>query len=271
MNCIFCKQNSDSSKSIEHIIPESLGNKSHTLSVGIVCDKCNNYFATKIEKEVLEQPYFKSLRHRNIIRSKKNKLPTQSAFLIHESQRKSIEIEDSSSTSIQVVVEDQKLLELINLGKINKLYVPIIPFPDKKDISISRLIGKIALEALADRVKSVENWNDEFITHEGLDDLRHYVRYGKGEFWPYKTRKVYEENSNISEKNGETEVLTQTIHEYDFLYIEKKYLHFICIILGIEYCINIGDRPLDKYEEWLKANNFESPLSDEIQKNKNYR
>ena len=50
---------------------------------GIVCDKCNNYFALKIEKEVLELHYFKSLRHRNYILSKKNKLPTENGFILH--------------------------------------------------------------------------------------------------------------------------------------------------------------------------------------------
>jgi hypothetical protein len=52
MNCIFCHKISDNSQSIEHIIPESLGNKEHTLWKGAVCDKCNNYFATKMEKEL---------------------------------------------------------------------------------------------------------------------------------------------------------------------------------------------------------------------------
>lgn len=71
MNCVFCHNISDSSKSVEHIIPESLGNKEHILWRGAVCDKCNNYFATKIEKELLDQPYFISMRHRNFIKTKK--------------------------------------------------------------------------------------------------------------------------------------------------------------------------------------------------------
>jgi len=133
MNCIFCKKNSENSKSIEHIIPESLGNKSHILDIGIVCDKCNNYFATKIEKDVLAQPYFQSLRHRNYILSKKNKLAVQKAFLIHEKQHKSIDVESSNSQNLQVIVEDKKLFELINQGKINKLYIPIISFPESKN------------------------------------------------------------------------------------------------------------------------------------------
>lgn len=46
MKCIFCKDSSDNSTSVEHIIPESLGNKD-ILPKGIVCDSCNNYFAVK--------------------------------------------------------------------------------------------------------------------------------------------------------------------------------------------------------------------------------
>jgi hypothetical protein len=75
MKCIFCKNNSDNSKSAEHIIPESLGNKEHILPVGIVCDSCNQYFASKVEKKVLELPYFRSVRHRSRIKSKKGRIP----------------------------------------------------------------------------------------------------------------------------------------------------------------------------------------------------
>lgn len=268
MKCIFCKQNSDDSKSIEHIIPESLGNKSHVLKNGIVCDKCNNYFATKIEKEVLEQPYFKNLRHRNLIFTKKNKLPSQKAFLIHEKKQSDIEITKSQSNVLEVNVENKDFFQLLYEGKINKLYVPIITLPENQNIYISRFIGKIALEALAERVKQVDNWNEDFVNHEGLDELRDYVRFGKGRFWPYKIRKIYEEDSNIKVNEEDSENLIQTIHEYDFLYIENKYLHFICIIMGIEYVINIGDRPLFKYDEWLKSNNDKSPLCQEVQNRK---
>ena len=50
MRCLFCKKDSDETKSIEHIVPESLGNKSFVLPLGYVCDKCNNYFALRVEK-----------------------------------------------------------------------------------------------------------------------------------------------------------------------------------------------------------------------------
>lgn len=54
MNCLFCKRDSSTSRSVEHVIPESLGNKEYVLPRGMVCDKCNQYFAIKIEKPLLE-------------------------------------------------------------------------------------------------------------------------------------------------------------------------------------------------------------------------
>lgn len=42
MRCIFCKRNSNSSRSVEYIIPESLGNEEHVPPPGVVCDACNN-------------------------------------------------------------------------------------------------------------------------------------------------------------------------------------------------------------------------------------
>ncbi|QMW05424.1 HNH endonuclease [Spirosoma foliorum] len=74
MRCIFCKQDSSGSRSVEHIVPESLGNKSHVLPTGVVCDRCNQYFALKIEKVLLEQEFFKNLRHRNAIESKRGRI-----------------------------------------------------------------------------------------------------------------------------------------------------------------------------------------------------
>lgn len=269
MKCIFCKEISNNSKSVEHIIPESLGNKSHILKGGIVCDKCNNYFSIKIEKVVLEQSYFKNLRHRNLIFTKKRKLPPQKAFLVYEEQQNNIDIISSHSDILHINVENKQLFKLISDGIINKIYVPIINTPETHNLYLSKLLGKIAIEAFAEKIKNTENWNEEFINHEGFDELRNYVRFGKGKYWPYKMRKVYEEESrdNIKKKE-DSETLLQTIHEYDFLYIENKYLYFICIIMGIEYTINVGDKSLEKYEEWLELNDYKSPLCDEIQNRK---
>ena len=73
MNCIFCGQESTYSKSVEHIIPNSFGNNTAILRKGIVCDKCNNYFARKVEQPFLESDAVRKLRQELEIENKKGK------------------------------------------------------------------------------------------------------------------------------------------------------------------------------------------------------
>ena len=81
MRCLFCKKNSDDSKSVEHIVPESLGNVSYVLPKGVVCDKCNNYFSRKVEKPFLDLPAVQSLRFHQVIPSKRDNVPSINAML----------------------------------------------------------------------------------------------------------------------------------------------------------------------------------------------
>ena len=268
MNCIFCKEISDNSKSVEHIIPESLGNKSHTLDKGVVCDKCNNYFAIKIEKEVLALAYFKSLRHRNYILNKKRKRPTENGFILHPKGGQ-IDIIQKIGNILEVNVNDKEIFNLIKEGKTDKLIIPILPLPPTDNLFISRLLGKIALEALAQRVGQVENWNQGFIEHKDLDDLRNYVRYGQGKFWTYNVRIAYDEIETFKgSEEDQDDKKFQILHEYDLLYIDNKYLYFVCIIMGVEYAINMGQRILEQYKDWLIKNDGKSPLADEMQAKK---
>jgi hypothetical protein len=75
MRCIFCKQDSSSSGSVEHIVPESLGNVEHVLPIGAVCDGCNRYFARKVERQILESPRFRLLRADMAVPNKRGRIP----------------------------------------------------------------------------------------------------------------------------------------------------------------------------------------------------
>lgn len=79
MRCIFCKRESSTSRSVEHIIPESLGNVEHVLPVGAVCDGCNQYFARKVERQILASPMFQLLRANMAIPNKRGRVPAQPA------------------------------------------------------------------------------------------------------------------------------------------------------------------------------------------------
>lgn len=75
VRCIFCKQDSSASRSVEHIIPESMGNVEHVLPIGVVCDGCNQYFARKVERPLLESPMFRLLRKDMSIPNKRGRMP----------------------------------------------------------------------------------------------------------------------------------------------------------------------------------------------------
>src|ERR1700674_985039 len=80
--CIFCKRDSSGSRSIEHILPESLGNEDHILPPGFVCDSCNNYFASSVEQHVLESERFRIGRLNALIPNKRKRLPSITGILL---------------------------------------------------------------------------------------------------------------------------------------------------------------------------------------------
>jgi hypothetical protein len=177
MRCIFCKCQSSSSTSGEHIIPESFGNKEHTLRPGVVCDKCNNYIARKVEKPLLDSPYFKEQRFKMSILSKRNKIPTISG--IHLQSRTLIELmkrpdEDGTSIGAALGQDESRWIKSVTEQKHGTLIIPVASPPD--DYAISRFLAKVGLESLASRLVDVEGGLDEIVDKPELDALRSYVR-----------------------------------------------------------------------------------------------
>ena len=145
MECIFCHKDSSTSKSIEHIIPESLGNKDYFLPCGYVCDECNHYFAIKVEKELLSRPYFVSMRSRNEILTKKGKLVREK--MIFPGALKCCEVEmKMTRNGLIASLNDMALYELIKAGKIRTMIGLYIPEPEYPKAIMSRFLAKCAYE-----------------------------------------------------------------------------------------------------------------------------
>lgn len=66
---------SSASVSVEHVVPESLGNTEHVLPVGAVCDNCNQYFSRKVERQILESSIFRLLRADMAVPNKRGRIP----------------------------------------------------------------------------------------------------------------------------------------------------------------------------------------------------
>lgn len=74
--CIFCKKKDSSFSAKAHILPESLGGKEWAcLPPNIECDKCNQYFGSKVERPALNSFPFLPFRLLLGIPTKKKKTP----------------------------------------------------------------------------------------------------------------------------------------------------------------------------------------------------
>ncbi len=138
--------------------------------------------------------------------------------------------------------------------------VPNYPESGDRDLPkhrlMSRLLGKIALEVLVSRIYHVDSWKDDVIDKEALEALREYVRYDKGENWPFHYRTLYPTNAIFTENDEHFEVL----HEYDLLYTRGKEFYIVVILFGVEFAMNMGGRCLDGFYAWLEAHAYRSPL-----------
>lgn len=258
MRCIFCKCQSSSSTSREHIIPESLGNKEHMLPPGVVCDRCNNYIAREVEKPLLDSPYFKEQRFNMSVPSKRNKIPMING--IHLQSRTLIDImkrpdEDGIGIGAALGQDDSRWIKSVKEQRHGTLIIPMASPPE--GYIVSRFVAKVGLEALASRLIDSEDGLDEIVDKPELDELRSYVRVGTpGKVWPYSCRSIYPPDFLFADKGETFEVL----HEYDILVTDSFELYIVVALFGVEYALNLGGREMDGYDEWLRHNDNRSPL-----------
>ncbi len=119
MRCIFCGNDSTTSRSVEHIVPASFGNSTSVLPKGIVCDKCNNYFARKIESPFLNSEAVLQLRQELEIHNRDGKvvnrfadLPTKNIMKISQHLHLVMSHEDKTEEEVeQTVFNYQKYLK----------------------------------------------------------------------------------------------------------------------------------------------------------------
>ncbi|RYE21793.1 MAG: HNH endonuclease [Sphingobacteriaceae bacterium] len=259
MNCLFCKRDSSTSRSVEHIIPESLGNKEYILPKEMVCDKCNQYFAIKIEKPLLEQPYFKHLRYRSKIENKKRNVPTLDVMAIGLRPMK-VELSFDKKDGFSITIPDD--VKDFFSSPIRKIIIPILDAPKDNNLIVSKFLAKLANEALIHQALGDEKLLEELWNHPGVDRLKQYARYGQNvSFWPYHQRRIYSEGTIFRDTRlGENKF--EILHEFTFLYPDESSLYFIVCIMGIEYVINMNAPEINGYSKWLVTNDNKSPLDD---------
>lgn len=257
MKCIFCKSDSSNSVSVEHVIPESLGNDHAILPKGVVCDSCNNYFASKVEKPVLESEEFTRLRFSQLLKSKKGRIPETEVFFGKH------KVKARRHGLLKFAFNEDDFNKIESYMDISGGKSMLIPYTGQSpsDLYLPRFLAKMALEAFVSRIIDSDGWNDYIVEHKQFDAIRNYARRPKrGEIWKYSKRRIYEVDNNQKVIDG---IDYQVINEWDILIIgnsEEAEYYFVIAIFGMEYAINIGGSNIDGYKEWLKKHDHASPL-----------
>jgi hypothetical protein len=254
MRCIFCKIDASQSRSVEHIIPESLGNTTHILPVGVVCDRCNNYFARKVEKPFLTSAPISLLRFHQELVTKNGRVPKAVGEMV-PGGAVTLRRDPKSGCKMHVEVPADAF-DAMNNSDRHLLIMQTELAPPEGEVA-SRFVAKVAVESMARRLLHNFALLEAFIDDVQMDLLRNHARRGARSSWPIHTRRIYDTHARWTIGGNER---MQVIHESDFLFTEHREVFFVLALFGHEYVINVLEPDICGYLDWLEVNDSASPL-----------
>lgn len=181
MPCLFCQ--ADGPYTVEHIIPESLGNNDMVL-VNDVCKSCNNHFS-KIEEFVLHKTPLAFWRTYLGIRTKSGTLPSvnlsqpareKGTFAaIHSTHDNNVGFTAHEDSSTSIEIDNSDIVNEILLGEKTQLqfvFTPLLLF------MLGRFLCKVGVELLCFKDPAYAR-SDKFLAS------RNFARRGSSrDLWP---------------------------------------------------------------------------------------
>jgi hypothetical protein len=169
MPCIFYNNN-ENLDTIEHIVPESLGNTNYTLPKESICKECNNRFS-KFEKEAISNSIIGFEKTRFAYKSKKGKIPSSKVedieFIGDEQGRKDI-----------ITIKGVKSEDIKSFDPKTRIMEVVVPGFEKNDVQIGKFLLKIGYEAI---YKSERQLFEIYNFSELLD----YLNNKTNDDWPF--------------------------------------------------------------------------------------
>jgi HNH endonuclease len=261
MRCIFCRCQSDGSKSIEHTVPESLGNTIHILPRGSVCDSCNNYFARKVEHPVLSHRSFRNLRAWNGIRSKAGRPPWLLAKHLSSGFEVALLKEDNGDLHIKAERgknSDEILRHLDHEEEYGLKAFSVNLELDPPTREMSRLLAKIALERCFSDFLKTERASTDLIFDPYFDNIRRWARNGDNfPSWPYHQRSIYPQETSM--RHPKTNEWVKAGIGQGLFHTASPETYYSISLYGIEFVINVGGPNIEGLERWLLQNDQASP------------
>jgi len=239
--CLFC-HGTGPFKSVEHIIPESLGNDDLILR-NEVCDKCNQYFGSKVENFVLSKTPLAIWRTLLGIPTKNGSLPhvdlsqpkTQKGKLasIHEAHDNFVNLEWHDDGSLSMCVDDDQIAQEIHDG--TRTHFDIVMTPLALSM-MGRFLRKVGLELVClhepKRARS-----------HAFDRARDFARKGSArELWAIY-RGQSGEISDLREYSEDAEGMLETTfcYHYHLIEVASRYT-FLALDIGTDlWLVNLND------------------------------
>lgn len=265
MRCIFCKAPSDAATSVEHVIPQSLGNSQIVLPRGMICDPCNNYIARKIEQPLLAHESFRNLRAWYRIPNKRGRhaslfgiIPGLDIGVNFRIGQDGPELQLERSGDSATI---QAHLEGAGENGLTAILFPRDMRPPEREMS--RLLAKIALEVFALRLSETPAGVEHLIDDPHWDRIRRRVRVGDApDHWPFHMRQVYPEETLMTHPVSGDWV--QAGYIIDLLLTRRREHYIVFIFYGYEFALNLGGPSIKGYEEWLEEHPGLSPLIERL-------
>lgn len=262
MKCIFCKQHSGDAKSIEHTIPESIGNKKYFLERGVVCDQCNNYFSREVEGSLLSHISFRNLRAWYQVPTKKGAMPRMRGFVAGTDIEIGFRLRKGGGIDVAAERQsDQGRLEELQSREDPLVFMFPREFRPPKT-QMSRFLAKMGLETLALRFAQSSDLLNMLVDESHYDPIRNWARRGNAAEWPYHERQVFPEETFM--RHPVTGAWVQAGYGHDLLMTKRRETFFVFGLYGYEFAINLGGPSIRGYEEWLVDNRNISPLVERI-------
>jgi len=236
MKCIICDKENES-QSIEHIVPESLGNKSYIMVKGSICDSCNRGFST-FEKKALGNSVLLMERARQGIPSKKGKTA--------KGEIKGLGIEgDENFIKNNILVTGLTPENLKNFDPSTETFELKVESFDNSQNATSKLLLKMGIE-------SIFKSKNKIFKKMNFEELKQFLRNDNNQDWAFLTSK-YNDAEFISIPKFDAKYQLKKINcEMKYKEIDESTLLFKFKYGEIEMVINLINRDLkwvDKYQK----------------------
>lgn len=244
-------------------MPESIGSKKRVLPPGAVCDKCNNYFARKVEQPVLNHSWMRNLRAWHQVPNKKGSYPSMLGHIAGSDIP--VNMRRDKDGKLQFATEnksDAHALARVATGGFEKPLIFTIE-DDPPPRGMSRFLCKMALETFAEVFCSDAHELDRLVDEPYLESIRGYARHGMNfKEWPYSHRRIFPQETLM--RHPETNEWVQAGFGCGLFMNKRREMLFAFHLYGVEFVVNIGGPSIAGYHEWLQDHDGISPVVERL-------